>query len=158
MISWKQRSHSAYDSVAYVALTNENQIVAVGSRRGKTKPITKRVNLHCVCWFILPLLLPTPLIWFSLVHKRNVSDGVVNGIGRNGNIPSRQRSSDSDSVALMTPLTIPIFDLLKLKVISSLPTLLTTPTPTPTPSQVKTSLSIHLNLDLANLYITKPSV
>ena len=71
--------------------------------------------MHCVCWFILPLLLPTPLIWFSLVHKRNVSDGVVNGVGRNGNIPIRQRSSDSDSVALMTPLTTPIFDLLLTK-------------------------------------------
>ena len=29
----------------------------------------------------LPLLLPTPTIWFSLDHKRNVSDGVVRGIG-----------------------------------------------------------------------------
>ena len=72
--------------------------------------------MHCD-WFILPLLLPTPLIWFSLVHKRNVSDGVVNGVGRNGNIPIRQRSSASNSVALMTPLnlTTPIFDLFLIK-------------------------------------------
>ena len=37
-------------------------------------------------WFILPLLLPTPTIWSSLDHKRNVSDGVVSGVGRNGNV------------------------------------------------------------------------
>ena len=30
---------------------------------------------------LLLLLLPTPTIWFSLDHKRNVSDGVVSGIG-----------------------------------------------------------------------------
>ena len=68
------------------------------------------INCH---WSILPFLLPTPTIWFSLDRKRNVSGGV----GRNGNvlilltpIPSRrslshERSndcaydSDSDSVA-----------------------------------------------------------
>ena len=81
----------SYNSVAYVALTNENRIVAVGSRRGRTKRITKRVNVHCD-WFIHPLLLPTPLIWFSLVHKRDVSEGVVNGVGRNGNIPIRKNA------------------------------------------------------------------
>ena len=63
-------------------------------------------NMHCD-WFILPLLLPTPTIWFSLDHKRNVSDGVVSGVGRKW---KRSDSSDSDSVALMTPLTTPIFD------------------------------------------------
>ena len=41
--------------------------------------------MHCVR-FIPPLLLPTPTIWFSLDHKRNVSDGVVSGVGRNGNV------------------------------------------------------------------------
>ena len=35
--------------------------------------------MHCD-WFILPLLLPTPTIRFSLDHKRNVSDGVVSGV------------------------------------------------------------------------------
>ena len=63
-------------------------------------------TLHCD-WFILPLLLPTPTIWFSLDHKRNASDGVVSGVGRKW---KRSDSSDSDSVALMTPLTTPIFD------------------------------------------------
>ena len=80
-------------------------------------------------WLILPLLLPTPTIWFSLDHKRNVSDGVVSGVGRKW---KRSDSSDSDYVALMTPLTTPIFDFHW--VISALTT------PTPTPSLVKTSL------------------
>ena len=69
-------------------------------------PITKPFNEHCD-WLILPLLLPTLTIWFSLDHKRNVSDGVVSGVGRKW---KRSDSSDSDSVALMTPLTTPIFD------------------------------------------------
>ena len=102
-------------------------------------------------WLILPLLLPTPTIWFSLDHKRNVSDGVVSGVGRKW---KRSDSSDSDSVALMTPLTTPMFDFHS--VISALTTPLTTPifdfhkvisalttpltTPIPTRSLVKTSL------------------
>ena len=84
--------------------------------------------MHCD-WFILPLLLPTPTIWFSLDHKRNVTDGVVSGVGRNRDV--------FDSVALMTPLTTPIFDFHS--VISALTTPLTTPTPAP--SLVKTSLN-----------------
>ena len=58
--------------------------------------------MHCG-WFILPLLLPTPKIWFSLDHKRNVSDGVVSADRRNGNVLIPISS-------LMTPLTTPIFD------------------------------------------------
>ena len=116
--------------------SSENQIVGVGSRRRRTKPITKRGNVHSD-WLILPLLLPTPTIWFSLDHKRNVSDGVVSGVGRKW---KRSDSSDSNSVALLTPLTTPIFDFHK--VLSAPTTPLTTPllTPTPTPSLVKTSL------------------
>ena len=34
-----------------------------------------------VIGLVLLLLLPTPTIWFSLDQKRNVSDGVVSGIG-----------------------------------------------------------------------------
>ena len=84
--------------------------------------------MHCD-WFILLLLLPTLTIWFSLDHKRNVSDGVVSGVGRKW---KRSDSSDSDSVALLTPLTTPIFYFHL--VISAVTT------PTPTPSLVKTSL------------------
>ena len=62
--------------------------------------------MHCDR-FILPLLLPTPTIWFSLDHKPKVSDGVVSGVGRKWKRPD---SFDSDSVGLMTLLTTPIFD------------------------------------------------
>ena len=54
----------------------------------------------------LRLLLLTPTIWLSLDHNRNVSDGVVSGVGRNGNGLILVTSD----VALMTPLTTPIFD------------------------------------------------
>ena len=39
-------------------------------------------------WFILLLLLllPTPTIWFSRDYKQNVSDGVISGVRRNGNV------------------------------------------------------------------------
>ena len=121
-------------SLTFHLWSSENQIVGVRSRSRRTKPITKRGNVHSD-WLILPLLLPTPTIWFSLDHKRNVSDGVGSGVGRKW---KRSDSSDSDYVALMTPLTTPIFDFHK--VISALTTPLTTPTPTQTPSLVKTSL------------------
>ena len=40
--------------------------------------------------------------------ERNVSDGVVSGVGRDGNV--LHDSSDSYSIVLMPPLTTPIFD------------------------------------------------
>ena len=43
------------------------------------------------------LLLPTPTIWFSLDHKRNVSDGVVSGIGTLFSLEHKLYSSDYDS-------------------------------------------------------------
>ena len=85
---------------------SENQIVGVRSRSRRTKPITKHGNVHSD-WLILPFLLPTPTIWFSPDHKRNVSNRVVSRVGREW---KHSDSSDSDSVALMTPLTTPIFD------------------------------------------------
>ena len=51
--------------------------------------------MHCN-WFILQLLLPTPTIWFSLDYRRNVSDRVVSGVGRNGNV-----------LIVLNPLTTP---------------------------------------------------
>ena len=63
----------------------------------------------------------------------NVSDGVVNGVGRNGNVLIRPTM-----IQLMTPLATLIFDFNW--VVSSLLTPTTTPTPTPTPPLVKTSL------------------
>ena len=70
--------------------------------------------------------------------ERNVSDGVVSGVGRDGNV--LHDSSDSYSIVLMTPLTTPIFDFHK--VISAFMIPLTTLTPTP--SLVKTSLKYSL--------------
>ena len=83
-------------SLTFRLSSSENQIVGVGSRSGRTKPITKRENVHCD-WFILPLLLPTPTIWFSLDHKRNVSDGVVSGIGTLFSLDHKLYASDYDS-------------------------------------------------------------
>ena len=50
---------------------------------------------------VLLLLLPTPTIWLSLDHKRNVSDGVVSGIGTLFSLDHKLYASDydSDSVA-----------------------------------------------------------
>ena len=83
-------------SLTFRLWSSENQIVGVGSRSRRTKPITKRGNVHCD-WFILPLLLPTPTIWFSLDHKRNVSDGVVSGIGTLLSLHHKLYASDYDS-------------------------------------------------------------
>ena len=72
----------------------------VASTSKGTKPVTKHENVHCD-WFILPLLLPTPIMWFSLDHKLIVSDGVVSGVGKNGHKRSYDSNydADSDSVA-----------------------------------------------------------
>ena len=76
----------------------KTRVVGVGSRSERTKPITKSGNVYCD-WFILPLLLPTPTIWFLLDFKR-----------RSRKKWKRSNSSDSDSVAVVTLLTTPIFD------------------------------------------------
>ena len=59
--------------------------------------------LHFVIGLVLPLLLPTPAICFSLDHKRNVSDGVVSGIGTllslDYKLYASDYDSDSDSIA-----------------------------------------------------------
>ena len=52
---------------------------------------------------VLLLLLPTPTTWFSLDHKRNVSDGVVSGIrtlfSLDHKLYASDYGSDSDSDA-----------------------------------------------------------
>ena len=83
-------------SLTFRLWSSENQIVGVGSRSRRTKPITKRGNVHCD-WFILPLLLPTPTIWFSLDHKRNVSDGIISGIGTLFSLDHKLYASDYGS-------------------------------------------------------------
>ena len=46
---------------------------------------------------VLLLLLPTQTIWFLLDHKRNVSDGVVSGIGTLFSLVHKLDASDYDS-------------------------------------------------------------
>ena len=64
---------------------------------------SQSVGTCIVICFFLPPLLPTSTIWFSLDHKRNVSDGVVSGIGTLFSLDHKLYSSDydfdSDSVA-----------------------------------------------------------
>ena len=76
--------------------STENQIVRVRSRSGRTKPITMCGNVHCD-WFVLLLLLSTPTIWFSLDHKRNVSNWVVSGIETLFSLDHKLYASDYDS-------------------------------------------------------------
>ena len=62
--------------------------------------------MHILRFFVidlvLPLLLPTPTIWFSLDHKQNVSDGVVSETGALFSLNHKLYASDydSDSVAI----------------------------------------------------------
>ena len=67
------------------------------SKSGTNKQITKCGNVN-FDWFILPLLLPTLTIWFSLDHKQNVGDRVGSGVKRNGMIlltPGFRHAHDS---------------------------------------------------------------
>ena len=50
-----------------------------------------------VIGLVLLLLLPTPTIWFSLDHKRNLSDGVVSGIGTLFSLDHKLYACDYDS-------------------------------------------------------------
>ena len=52
---------------------------------------------HFVIGLVLPLPLLTTTIWFSQDHKRNVSDGVVNGIGTLFSLDHKLYASDYDS-------------------------------------------------------------
>ena len=79
--------------------SSEIWVVGDTSRSRRTRPITKRGNMHCN-WSILPLLLPTTTTWFSLDRKRWSHK-------RSRKKRKRSDSSDSDSFALMTPLTTP---------------------------------------------------
>ena len=65
-------------SLTFRLWSSENQIV--GSRSGRISQ-SQCTFPRFEIGFVLLLLLATPTIWFSLDHKRNVSDGVVSGIG-----------------------------------------------------------------------------
>ena len=66
-------------SLMFRLKSSESQIVGVRSRRGRINQ-SQCTFPHFVIGLVLPLLLPTPTIWFSLDHKRNVSDGVLSRI------------------------------------------------------------------------------
>ena len=74
----------------------------VGSRSGRINQ-SNCTFPRFVIGLVLPLLLPIPTIWFSLDHKRNVSNGVVSGIGTLFSLDHKvyvsYYDSDSDSVA-----------------------------------------------------------
>ena len=63
-----------------------------------------------VIGLVLSFLLSTPTIWFSLDHRRNVSDGVLSGIGTlfalDNRLYASDYDSDSDSVASGKPTLI----------------------------------------------------
>jgi len=107
--------------------SSESQPVGVASR---SRRITGPEDEPCD-WFILPPLLTTTTIWFSLDRKRRSHK-------HNRKKWKCSDSCDSDSVALTTPLTTPLCDLHKIA------SALTTPITTPTPSLVKTSLTVVL--------------
>ena len=77
-------------------------MVGVGSRSGRISQ-SQCTFPRFEIGFVLLLLLATPTIWFSLDHKRNVSDGVVSGIGTlfslDHKLYASDYDSDSDSVA-----------------------------------------------------------
>ena len=88
--------------------SSENQIVGVGSRSRRTKPITKRGNVHCD-WFILPLLLPTLTIWFSLDHKQNISDRDVHQHAKKVVLDSPGLVDFTVGLVNSAPKVIPLF-------------------------------------------------
>ena len=75
-----RRTNKEMEIGGYKIPANVSVMVHISSlfrlkRARLTKPIMKRGSVHCD-WFILPLLLLTPTIWFSLdrerrSHKRN---------------------------------------------------------------------------------------
>ena len=61
----------------------ENQIVNVGSRSGRINQ-SQSTFPSFVIGLVLLLLFPTPTIWFSQDHERNVSDGIYSSSLRPG--------------------------------------------------------------------------
>ena len=63
--------------------SSENQIVGVGvgSRSGRISQSEYTFPCFVIGLVLLLLLLTLTMIWFSLGHKQNVSDGVISGIG-----------------------------------------------------------------------------
>ena len=89
-------------SLTFRIWSSENQIVGVGSRSVRVNQ-SQCTFPRFVIGLVLLLLLPTLTIWFSLDHKRNVSNGVVSGIGTLFSLDHKLYPSDydydSDSIA-----------------------------------------------------------
>ena len=81
-----------------LVFTSDGAGVGFGSRSGRINQ-SESTFPRFVISLGFPLLLPTPTIWFSLDHKRNVSDGVVRGIGMLFSLDHKRYASDSDSLA-----------------------------------------------------------
>ena len=92
-------------SLTFRLWSSENQIFGVGSRSGRINQPQCTFPRFAV-GLVLPLLLPTQKIWFSLDHKRNVRDGVVRGIGtlfsRHHKLYASDYDSDSDSDSVVS--------------------------------------------------------
>ena len=76
--------------------SSENQIVGAGSRSGRINR-SQCTFPRFVIGLVFLLLLPTLTIWFSLDHTRNVSDGVISGIGTLFSLDHKLYDSDYDS-------------------------------------------------------------
>ena len=83
-----RRLHSAYDLVKTRLSESEAEAEELNQSQC-TFP-------HFVIGLVLPFVLPTPTIWFSLDHKRNVSDGVASGIRTLFSIDHKLYASDYD--------------------------------------------------------------
>ena len=83
-------------SLTFRLWSSENQIVGVGNRSGRISQ-SQCTFPRFVIGLVLLLLLPTPTIWFSLDHKRNVSDGIVSGIGKLFSLDHKLYASDYGS-------------------------------------------------------------
>ena len=86
-------------------------MIGVGSRGGRINQSQCTFPRIVIGLFFCPLL-PTPTNWFSLDHKRNVSDGVVSGMETLFSVDYKlyasdyDSDSDSDSVARWKPAFI----------------------------------------------------
>ena len=87
-----RRLRSAYD-------LEKKQIVRVGSTSGRINQ-SRCTFPRFMIGLVLPLLLPTPAIWFSLDHKQNVSDGVVSGIRTLFSLDHKLYAFDDDSYSV----------------------------------------------------------
>ena len=81
---------SAYDLVK----TRLSESEAGSGRINQSFP---RFVIGLVILLLLPTPIPTPTIWFSLDHKRNVGEGVVSGIGTLFSLDHKLYTSDNDS-------------------------------------------------------------